>query len=298
MRLTRRELEGRAGAFAFARIERWLSKKDLLQSERIGEKLGRLAFRFEKRRRRIALENVGRAFPHLPEEERLRIVQGVFEHFGCVTCDFVRTTNRSKEEVLDSMEPEGHEHIEAARAKGKGLIVVTAHFGNWERMAQYMTLTGDRPFSVIVRDANNPDLNEIVLKMREAAGLGIISRGNAARAVLTKLKNNEIVGILPDQNASDVFLPFFGKPCGIVLGPAVLGARAGAPLVPIWCPRVGPGKYRFIIDPPLEPEPGCEHAEGMMRSYNRALERIITQYPEQYLWLHDRWKSAKQEGLI
>ena len=298
MRLSRKELEGRAGALALRKVQRWLSKKNLSQAETIGERLGRLAFRLAKSRRTRTISNLALAFPEKGESERFNIARGVFEHFGRVMCDFVRTESRSEEEVLGSITVEGHEHLERARAMGKGVIVVTAHFGNWERMGQYMTLTGDSPFNVIVRDAANNDLNNLVFQMRTAAGLGTISRGNAARSVLTSLKRNEIVGILPDQNAWDTtFLPFFGIPCGTVLGPAVLGERAGAPLVPIWCVRTGPGKFKFILEEPLKPEAGFDNAEGLMRSYNRALERVVREYPEQYLWMHDRWKSARQEGL-
>jgi KDO2-lipid IV(A) lauroyltransferase len=297
MRFNRREVEGRVGAWAFRMIQRWLGGKDLLGAEKIGERLGQLSYRLLKKRRLRALSNLELAFPEKSEEERRAIAKGVFEHFGRVMCDFVRTANRTPEEVLSSIQTRGLENLHQAIALGKGAIVVTGHFGNWERMAQFISLSGFK-MSVIVRDANNEDLNNLVLELRKAAGVGIISRGNAARPVLTKLRNNEVIGILPDQNAGDAFIPFFGKTCGTAFGPAVLGERAGAPLVPIYCYRVGPGKYVYETHPPLEPVPGYPPSEGMMRAVNNSLEAMIRKYPDQYLWIHDRWKSARQQGLL
>ena len=222
---------------------------------------------------------------------------GVFAHFGMSMADFIRAGKRSKEEVLSSITPEGFDSIEQLLKEGKGIIIVTGHFGYWERLAQFIALQG-HPFSVIVRDVNDPATNQLVLEMRTAAGVSSISRGNAARAVLTRLRKNELVGILPDQNSGDIFVPFFGKPCGTFVGPAVLGERAGAPLVPVYCYRTGPGKYHAVVKPKLEPEPGYDRIEGLMRAVNQSLEDIVREHPEQYLWMHDRWKSARKEGLL
>jgi KDO2-lipid IV(A) lauroyltransferase len=128
----------------------------------------------------------------------------------------------------------------------------------------------------------------------------MLSRGNAMRAILEALKKNRSVALLADQNSQEATIRFFGKPCGTVLGPAVLHLRTGAPIVLSFSPRIGPGRYRMITDEPLDftgqdPKPSPE--EIMQRIHDR-YEEVIRQYPEQWLWFHDRWKSARQRGLL
>ncbi len=293
----RRRRLSRLGGWAFVRLQRWLGKKDAAGAERVGERLGRLAYRVSKKHRERALENLNRAFPEATAEQRATWAQGVLIHFGRVMSDFMRAASRTPEEVLNSIQAEGLERLDAALAQGKGVILVTAHFGNWERMANYLVLKGYK-LSVVARDANDPEMNALVTDLRNASGVEVISRGNAARQILTKLKRNEAVGILPDQNSDEVFVPFFGVPCGTVQGPAVLSLRSGAPILPMYCARIGVGKYRFWVEPAIEPEVGFEPVEGLTRAVNVSLEGAIRQYPDQYLWIHNRWKSAKARGLV
>lgn len=293
----RRRFVSRLGGWTFVRLQRWLGKKDIAAAERIGERLGKLAYRVSRKHRERALENLARAFPEATIEQRQGWARGVLVHFGRIMADFMRGGSRSREEVLDSVATEGFELLERALADGKGAILVTAHFGNWERMGAYVAARGYK-LSVVARDANDPEMNELVNRLRLATGIEVISRGNAARAILTKLKRNECVGILPDQNSDEIFVPFFGIPCGTVQGPAVLATRSGAPIIPTYCVRVGIGQYRLWMEPPLIADEGFEPVEGLTRSLNRSLEQAIRQFPDQYLWIHNRWKSAKARGLV
>lgn len=286
----------RMATWAFKRLQRWFEKKTPVKAEAAGAKLGRLAFRLSKKHRERALENLTRAFPEKSDAERLALAQGVLEHFGRVMADFVRSRKRTNEEVLDSMEIEGKEHLLNALARGKGVIFISGHFGNWERLAHALaTIAG--PFSVVARDANDPEMNEIVNGLRESGGVKVISRGDSIGPIMAALKKNEMVGILPDQNSEEIFVPFFGVPCGTVKGPAVLTRRSGAVCIAGYCARIGPNRYRVFFEPPLEPEPGFDFVEGLTRRINRSLEEAIRQYPDQYLWIHNRWKSAKRRGL-
>jgi KDO2-lipid IV(A) lauroyltransferase len=231
-------------------------------------------------------------------KERESLALKVFEHFGIVAVDFVSTESRRPEELLASVDVEGWDHLERAIAVGKGVLLLTGHFGNWERFAHYGTLTGVE-VSVVARDADHPGLQAKIARLRESAGMNVLSRGSAARAILGALKQRKVVGLLPDQNSAESFLPFFGRPTGTVLGPAVLHLRTGAPMIPLYCARVGVGRYRILIEQPLEPLPGVENVqEALMSSYNASLERAVREHPEQWLWFHDRWKSARQEGLL
>ena len=294
MKQLRRQFNNRLGTFAFKSALRWMANKDALQAERSGQKLGRFAMRFARKQREQAFYNLELAFPEQSPEWRAATVQATFEHFGMLATDFLRTPQRTDEEVMASMTENGFHNFQKALDQGKGVLAITAHFGNWERMAQYSRAMGF-PLAVVARDANDQALNQMVLDLRRSVGLEVLSRGNAARAVIERLRDQKLVAVLPDQNSSESFLPFFGKPCGTVLGPAVLHLRTGAPLITAYCHRVGPGKYQVDVGPELEHD---GTPEGIMTLANQALEETIRKHPEQYLWLHDRWRSARRKGLV
>lgn len=274
-----------------------MERKSALQAETSGAKLGRLVFKLSKKHRERARENLLRAFPEKSEAERSTIALGVLEHFGRVMADFLRSKKRTPQEVLDSTEVVGREHLTDALAQGKGIILISGHFGNWERMSHWISANG-YPVSVVARDANDPEMNDLIMELRHANGAQVIARGDAVRPILERLKKNELVGILPDQNSAEIFVPFFGYTCGTVKGPGTLARRTGSPVVPVYCIRIGPNRYRMVICAPLVPEAGFEPIEGMTRAINRSLEDHIREFPDQYLWIHNRWKSAKQQGLI
>jgi Kdo2-lipid IVA lauroyltransferase/acyltransferase len=282
---------------AFKRLQKWFCAKTAVQAEEAGAKLGRLVWRLSKKHRQRALENLERAFPDQTPEWHNEVGRGVLEHFGRVMADFVRAEVRTNQEVLDTVTVEGYENLEAALAKGKGVLLISGHIGNWERMGHWVSAKG-YPVSVVARNANDPEMNEIVLRLRNQAGMDVIPRGDAIEPVRDRLAKNELVGLLPDQNSEEIFVPFFGHPCGTVKGPAVISRRYRAPLIPIYYMRAGPNQYHLIIEPALEPEPGYDQIEGLTRAINTSLERAIRRYPDQYLWIHNRWKSAKKRGLV
>jgi len=116
--------------------------------------------------------------------------------------------------------------------------------------------------------------------------------------MLAELRKNKLLGVLPDQNTDECFVPFFGHPTGTVLGPAVLHQRTGAVMLPAYCVRIGIGQYRVIVRPPIDLQNIEENRELLAAEMNARLEEVIREYPEQYLWMHDRWKSARRAGLL
>jgi KDO2-lipid IV(A) lauroyltransferase len=234
----------------------------------------------------------------MSEEDRVDLAKRVFRHFGETAVDFMRAQGRTNDVVLATTKFEGLEYIDEALKQGKGVLIITGHLGNWERGAHWMSARGYK-MSVIARDANQSDLNDLVLKMRNAAGVEVIARGNAVRPILQKLKRNELVAILPDQNSGESFIPFFGKPAGTVQGPAVLHIRTGAPLIPMACFADGPGKLHMVFRPEIKPLEGYEDpVDAYTAAVNLELEKLIREHPEQYLWFHDRWKAARRRGLV
>lgn len=296
---SRKDLVEKVGIFALHRAQKSFMKGDIAQAERRGERLGLLLYRLDRKHRERTFANLELAFPEWTPERRHQVGMDVFRHWGRAMADFMRSPNRTREEVLNSVEiaPEDLAYWQGATGQGKGVIAVTAHIGNFERFGHWSVASG-RPLTVVARDANQGGVQDEVAKIRAAAGMETLSRGQSARAILQKLRQNELIGILPDQNAGDCFPNFFGKPCGTVLGPAVLALRTGAPILPAFCVRVGVGRYRAIVRPTLEIDRQAKDPVAIMAQFNEVLESVIRDYPDQYLWMHDRWKSARRRGLL
>jgi KDO2-lipid IV(A) lauroyltransferase len=283
-------------AFGFG--QKLFLHRDIAKVERRGARLGELAFKLDKKHRHRTLENLALAFPDWSESKRMEVGREVFRHFGIATADFLRTPLRTEEEVLANMEVEGFEHWEAVQGVlENGAIACTAHFGNFERFGSWAKAMG-QPITVVAREANQGPIQERMEELRKMAGIDFMGRGDAVRPIMKKLREGKVVGLLPDQNSGESFLPFFGHPCGTVLGPAVLHIRTGAVMLPAFCVRLGVGRYRVIIKPAIDIERQERNPEALMSQYNAVLESVIRQFPEQYLWMHDRWKSARQKGLL
>lgn len=281
----------------FSVAQRLFLHADIARVESRGERLGGLLFRLDSKRRNRTYSNLELAFPEWSNQDRDRVAKGVFRHFGLVAADFFRTPLRSTQELLDNVEVQGMENFDEAESMGKGILALTGHMGNWERFGHWATSIG-RHLSVVARDANQSDVQNRVAKIREHTGIEVLSQGNSARSILVKLRQKKIVALLPDQNADEIFVPFFGRMAGTVLGPAVLHQRTGAPLLPSYCVRTGVGKYRVIVRPAIDLENTVHDLAVVTTQVNAALESVIREYPEQWLWMHDRWKNARVRGLL
>lgn len=276
--------------------EKWFRIPDVKKSERRGAFLTRLVGRLDKKHRKQTEANLLLAFPEKSESERAAIAAGMYNHFGYTVADFVRGSIRTDEEYVSTTTVEGEENFDKALAEGKGVLLVTAHLGNWERFGHWFYLK-NVSVSGVARDANDDEITERVTKIRGERGARMLSRGRAAREILVRLKAGEVIFILPDQNADDAFIPFFGHMAGTALGPAVLHLKTKAPILPACMLRTGPGTYRIVFREPLHALEG-ESAEELMTRVNAEIEAMIRLAPEQYLWMHDRWRNARRKGLL
>jgi KDO2-lipid IV(A) lauroyltransferase len=210
--------------------------------------------------------------------------------------DFLRTPSR--EELESLLQVEGADHVYDALKTGKGVVFLTAHLGNFEFLPRYIAHTFC-PLTVVARAPEDPEFADFVHHLRESGGYRVIYRGSRTlREMLTLLKRNEGVGLLPDQNSGDLFVPFLGVPAGTVAGPASLALHTGATLIPCYCVRQLDNTYRLLFLSPIAPTPtGDKQADTVriMTAVNFALEEIVREYPDQWLWLHNRWKSAFEE---
>jgi KDO2-lipid IV(A) lauroyltransferase len=265
---------------------------------RLGARLGRLAYRVAKRQRLRAHRNLCLAYgDELSASERDALVRRVFEHFGKILVDFLRVPAMSESDFEVLVDAQGWEQVQAALSEGRGLIVLTAHLGNWELLGRWFAARG-APLTGVAREPEGQALGDYVRRMRESAGSTLLSKGSSARDLLSVLRRGAAISLLPDQNSGDVFVPFFGVPAGTVAGPASFALHTGAPLIPAYCVREPDDRYRILFLPPIPAQKtGDREADvaRVMAEANRVLEGVIRRYPDQWLWLHNRWKAAFEE---
>lgn len=266
---------------------------------RLGDFLGSVMFHVVRVRRGVILEQLGRAFPEMPTRSRLRCGADCYRNLARTAVETIRWHGGARAALADRIRMRGARHLDEALALGRGVIIVTFHFGNWELAGAHLAGLG-YPVSVVVQRIHNPFLDRMVSEARLGAGMRTIERGNAVRGVARALRENRVVGILSDQDAREggVFVPFLGRPASTPRGPAVLSIRLEAPALTAIMVRRRDGGFDFLIEPIA-----CERVGDLdtdvrrfTASYTARLEEFVRKHPEQWLWQHRRWKSAPAEG--
>ncbi len=261
-------------------------------SRRLGAALGGLAGLIDRRRRRIADENLSAVFPELSAGERRRIVRACFRQFGASACDALSAQRFSAEELLARVERRGWEHFAAAAAAGRGTIVLGAHFGNWEVVSPTIALTVGT-MAIVGRRADNPRFDRAMQAVRVRFGNRSLDKRGAVRAMFRELAEGGRLGLLVDQRVhrdEAIEVPFLGRPALTSPIVARLSGRTGAPVVPVFGEHLPAGRYRLEALPPLTVAPG-EDDVAFTRRCLAPLEERIRARPELWLWLHRRWKS-------
>lgn len=237
--------------------------------------------------RRIAMKNLALAGFAEPRA----IANGVFASIARMAASFARFPALTTENVQRVIRYDGLENFEAARQRGKGVLVATAHFGNWELSAfAHALLTA--PMNIVVRPLDNPRADAVIEHYRELCGNRILSKRDAAREILRALKNGDAVGILVDQNTSldeGVFVDFFGLQACANSAFVKLAHHSGAAVVPgyaIWSAKERKHILRF--DPEIVMTGDVQRDTQAVHSH---LEGVIRRNPDQYLWIHRRWKT-------
>ena len=291
-RETRQRIEhGLAEALSGA--TRWMPRAGTLA---FGRFLGRLAGDIDQRHVDIAVDNLRRAFPDWDDSRLLRTARGVYAHLGQVLLDVVWMQDRSREEVLEHVEAEGLEHIAAARAGGRGIVFATAHFGSWE-MNGVAHAWLDRPMGAVARPLDNPLLNARLHRLREMSGSVVIEKRRGLQQMLARLRNGEDVAILIDQNVQEqdgIFIEFFGRPAAATKVAAALHVKTGCGLVAGCAEALPGGRYRLRYERPIENQPSGSRLADIARltqRLNDIIEGWVRERPEQWLWIHKRWKT-------
>jgi KDO2-lipid IV(A) lauroyltransferase len=251
--------------------------------------LARLCLRaFGSRFRPVAERNLAMA---LPEADRDALIEGCFQSLARLLALLPRFSSIDRSNVGQWIRYEGFEHFERAKKEGKGVLFATAHLGNWEFSAFAHALMAE-PMTIVVRPLDNPLLDALATRYRTMSGNHVLSRSDYARPMLQVLKANKALGILIDQNVTadrGIFIDFFGVKACVDAGFARLAAHTGAAVIPgyaLWSELEG--KYILRFDPPV---PVSGDALEDTQRIQTALEQAIRLHPEQWLWIHRRWKT-------
>ncbi|MFH1406995.1 MAG: lysophospholipid acyltransferase family protein [Candidatus Omnitrophota bacterium] len=253
-----------------------------------------LYFAIERDRRRI-FENLDYAFRgKFDYSEKRRIARTLFGNLGQNLAELVFLPY-IKKNIDKIVELEGKENIDAAFAKGKGVIALSAHFGNWELLAAYFAIKG-YPISVVARQLRFWKFNNLLNDMRRSVGIDVLDRDQSLKKILSVLRKNQSVAILADQDVPSiegVFVDFFGHPAYTPLGPAAIAQGTGAALLPIYIYRNG-NRHRIVVEKEIELARTGKKEDDLAENTQRWMkitESYIRRYPEQWVWMHRRWKT-------
>jgi KDO2-lipid IV(A) lauroyltransferase len=261
-----------------------------------GRRLGLLWARLDARHLAIAADNLRRAFPEWDEARVRRTARGVYGHFGTVILDLLWMEGRSAAELLALADLDGIEHLQKARARGRGVISPSAHLGNWEVQAvASVPLVGE--VASIARPLDNPFLDRRLVRLRTSTGNAVIYKQKALAHVLKTIREGGIVAVLIDQNVQQndgVFVRFFGRPAATTTVAAAVALKTGCAIVPVWCVLQPTGRYLMRYGPPVEWAGSGRKDEdiaALTQHLTSLVEGWVRERPEQWLWLHRRWKT-------
>ena len=274
-----------------------IKKLSYVQIDRRARFLSKLYYIIDKRRMKIAKSNLKKAFGDKYSNQEINdIVKQMLYNFVVEFYMFFAVDNKPNEEIMNMLDVINLEYVHKASEKGKGVIMLTAHLGNWELPARMLTNFGFT-LNVIARDSDHTGITTVTNNIRNNGGYSVYSKDRPLLGIVKALRRGELIAILPDQNNDDgIWVKFFGIPAKTAVGPAVLSLKTGAPIVPIFCKRESLGKYRIEIKPEIDYTPlgdKDKDIENLTQICNDVIEKEIREYPASWLWLHNRWKKNK-----
>lgn len=264
-------------------------------SRTAGAIVGRCVQLLWRRRRLIAEDNLRHAFPEWAQDRVQTVTASVFRHFGRTTFEILRIGQSTGRELLSLVDSDSAPQFEKLSSGGKGAILISAHFGNWELLAGWIRATG-YPLDVVVKPMRNPLADEFYNARRRDLDVGIIHTQVATRGIIGALRQNRLVAILADQYAGEegVQVEFFGRKVSTPRGPAVLALKFGCPIQTGVMIRLPNGRFKVEIDPPINYEPTGREEEDVIaitQAFTANLENHIRRMPDQWLWTHRRWRD-------
>lgn len=259
--------------------------------------LGALAYMVFRRSRKVALVNLRLIYGRtVPDKEIRRLARRAFVNLGRFAYDVTRLRKVTPHGLRRMVKVTGLDHLDRALARGKGVIALTGHVGNWELLGAYLSLMG-YPVSVIATKLKDARLDNLVVGIRRDAGLSVLERSGGAKKALRCLKRGEILGVLIDQDTSvdSVVVDFLGKPTKTAVGPVKLASRTGAAIVPMAMLATEDGGYRIDVREPVELNGDKGSLEADVERCSKAVEAFVRAEPSQWVWMHKRWKSTSAD---
>ena len=274
---------------------------------RLGCSVGLLMHTVLGSRRRIAEQNISRTLEHMRSQPGCNcsietpegIAREVFKNLGCSLVEVCRFYHGRGDNLISLLEVRGRENLDEALARGKGVIFLTGHCGNWEMMALAYSAVFKSTMSVVARRQNNPYLHNMVDKMRSSYNNRVIYKDNAIKNIIGELRKNGVVGMLVDQTVlpeEGVLISFLGQKAWASKAPVLIARKTGAAILPAFIHREN-GRHVAEIHPLIQ-FTGNSSDDGVMSDvqlYSKAIERFITEHPTDWYWVHRRWKRT--EGL-
>ncbi|KPK45810.1 MAG: hypothetical protein AMK74_02345 [Nitrospira bacterium SM23_35] len=265
-----------------------------------GEVLGLLLFYLWGSRRRIAIGNLAKTVAvhaltiPVPVEAAIR---DNFRNLGRSLAEVIKIYFGLGRKIIDGVHLEGIEHLQAARAKGKGVLLITGHCGNWELLALSASVRFS-PISIVARPVNNPYINKFVERTRKKYGNSVIYKKNALKSIMQGLKNNDSIGILMDQaviSEEGFVIDFLGRGAWTTKMPALIARKTGASVIPAFIHREKDG-HKIKLHPEIELS-GDDDKEKALKAdterFSSFIEAYIREHPAEWLWIHRRWKRVE-----
>lgn len=261
----------------------------------IGTAIGWVFWAVDAGHRRLAFRQLQAAFPSKTPQECRRITRLTFAHFGRSLTTLLKFSTLTPDQIRARVVFDGDDRVRQALSAGKGVIIVTGHFGFWE-LQGLATALALPPISVLARRLDNPHLHDLLERVRTATGNRVIYRQGAVRRVLRALQQNEAVAILIDQHIQPqdaVTVSFFGRPASTTSAVAALALRTGAAVIPAFGLPLPGGRYRMVYEHPIEPPlpDATNPITELTQRCTDVLEMYVRRNPELWLWMHRRWRD-------
>jgi len=258
--------------------------------------LGNIIFYIIPIRRKVTLQNLAQAFPEKSAKERWKIAKACYCHFSKLVFEVFKFSTYDKNELAQMVSIPDIALFDELQKKERGGLLVCGHFGNWELFGNLLTKMGFK-ISAIYQRQRNPLVTQLIDEMRTKTGINTIRRSKTMRGIIKALKDNHIVTVLVDQDAGEngTFVDFFGRKASTAKGPATLALRFNTPIIMGYPIRLKDNTFLGLVEI-LAIQGKSE--DQIVQLYTSALEKMIRQYPEQWFWMHRRWKTSERLGIF
>ncbi len=276
------------------------SRLSMKSRNKLGRMLGGILQRLSKERRNVTLRNLSESLPNLSPAEHNKICRNSYDNLGITLAELLAFPSMSEADFKNYVKITNTELVEEKIKSGKGIILLSGHFGNWELMAYVAGLVLNLPITIIVKPQSNKLSDKYLNKFRTQGGNKIVPMSNAARTILQALKKNEAIALLVDQSADwqkDVFVDFFGRPAATYEAPAAIALKYGSPIITGFAHRLPDCTYLVELKELdySDLDDSRESIIELTRRHVKVLEDNIMMNPGLWSWQHKRWKHEPPE---